>query len=387
MIVGATALGVVLGAEFVRHFNVPPSAPRSIAQIYEELRMSVVDLQIEGHAPRVGSGVVIGPHEIITARHLIPDSRERIVITTASGERIDARVKGTDARTDLALLTVESDLMPAEVSSSASARVGDQVFAVGNPFGLGHSVSVGVIGATKRRLDRQNGPQVELLQLSIPLNPGNSGGPIFDREGRMVGLLTGTHTQGQGIGFAVPSEIVAASLPNLRLGKAVSRAFLGVRLNDTEEGVRVDSVLPEGPAARAGLQPGDLIASVDGHVVGSTEMLYSYLDTLTGSSKITATFYRDQELLLRDIQLVDWSQQPVVIAGMTLRPSPGTGGIVVAVRPRSRAAHAGIQANDIVQAVNGLPVRAPADAKDAIRSASAVQLGIKRNGESLLMPL
>jgi serine protease Do len=379
----ALGVGVVLGAVAHRSTQRTPQAEvDDIATVFDRVRPSVVDLRVLSPVERVGAGVVVGPTEILTARHLILDAGEAIEVRTHDGRTTMATVRGTDARTDLALLVVDDPLQPASMTHAGTVRVGDTVLAVGNPFGLTQSLSVGVVGAKDRRLEPGSGSRVGFLQLSIPLNPGNSGGPIFDLQGRMVGLLTGTHTEGQAIAFAVPTDVVALAIPALRDGQNVSRGFLGLRASNGPRGVAVDSVIPTGPADAAGIRAGDLLTRFDDRALGSTTDLYAHLDALPGGHRTSVHLLRDGTLHVLDVELTDWALQPVVVGGMTLRPVPGSGGRVVAVRPRSRAARAGVEVDDIVQTVDGLPMRAPADVRRALRAGSG-QLGIERDSRGL----
>ncbi|MCB9676545.1 MAG: trypsin-like peptidase domain-containing protein [Alphaproteobacteria bacterium] len=385
----ALIVGAVAGAGLQR--ALAPVAPPALqtpdpADVFAQVHASVLDIQVTSPESRVGAGVAISETEIVTARHLVFDTVDPIEVVDSHGNVQIATVVGTDARTDLALLAVEGPLVPAELGDSSAVRVGDRVVAVGNPFGLRHSLSVGVIGGMHRKLDRGGGPRVDFMQLSIPLNPGNSGGPIFAMDSRVVGLLTGTHTQGQAIAFAVPAERLIESLPALRSGRQVTRAFLGVRVEADGAAVRVVSVVPSGPADRAGVRPGDALTAFDDQVLATPEDLYARLDSMPGGARTTIRLLRDGQLHIADVELADWAEQPTVIAGMTLRPVPGSGGEVVAVRPRSRAARAGVLVDDIVKTVNGLPMQAPSDVKDTV-TAETAQLEIVRDGAPMTVQL
>ncbi|MBT3217645.1 MAG: trypsin-like serine protease, partial [Proteobacteria bacterium] len=206
-----------------------PSWP-SYADTFTHVAQGVVNVSLESAETRVGSGFAISSNRIVTARHLVLATGE-LTVRDVSGRTLNAVVVGTDARTDLALLEVAGgEFVPAVLGESNHLRVGDTVLAIGNPYGLGHSLAVGVVGHRGRRLvHKADGPRVDFIQLSIPLNPGNSGGPIFDVWGKVVGVLAGTHSEGQAIAFAVPIEVLLESLPALKQGERVSRAFLGVR--------------------------------------------------------------------------------------------------------------------------------------------------------------
>lgn len=351
--------------------------------MYSAIQGTVVALRVNAPERRLGAGVVVGEHEIMTARHLVVDVDGAVDVLLADGRHLEARVRGTDARTDLALLAVDEPLPSARMADAHHVRVGDTVFAVGNPYGLPHSVTVGVVGAKHRRLTSGTGPEVGFLQLSIPLNPGNSGGPIFDLDGRLVGLLTGTHTEGQAIAFAVPTDTVVAALPALRSGADVSRGFLGLRVAPTEDGVRVVSIIPTGPADLAGVRPDDVLTAFDGVPIGAPQDLYTRLDQLPGDHATSLRLLRDGTLHVLEVELADWALQPVAIAGMTLRPHAGSGGRVVAVRPRSRADEAGVQIGDLVRTVDGLPLQAPADVRSALSPTRAARIGLERDGVSV----
>lgn len=384
------ALGATLGLGVAGGWGLARSVPAwpSYAPLFERAAPSVVSVGVEGPADRVGSGFALSAHEVVTARHLVVDA-EAITIVDIAGRRRSAVVVGSDARSDLALIRVEGPaLEPAPLGASASLRVGDAVVAIGNPFGLGHSLAAGVVGHVGRRLaSGDDGPRVEFLQLSVPLNPGNSGGPVFDPRGRVVGVLSGTHAQGQSIAFAVPIEVLVEAVPQLRQGAHVSRAFLGLRAATTADGLVVVSVIPHGPADDAGVRPGDRVLAFAGEAMGSPEALQAGLDRLAGGQTVPLVLERNRASLEVPVELADWAMQPVVAAGMTLVPSPGSGGEVVAVRPRSRAERAGVLAGDRLRAIDGTPLRAPADVKDAVATGAALQLDLVRAGGPVVVQL
>lgn len=372
---GVAAVAVVVGWFAGR--ATAPSWP-SYAPVFERVAAGVVNVEAAGG--RVGSGFAVAPGEVVTASHLVADAAE-VRVRDVGGRELAARVVGTDARTDLALLRVDGDLAPVALGGSADLPVGETVIAIGNPYGLAHSLSVGVVGGRGRRFEAAGDlPRVDFLQLSIPLNPGNSGGPVFDRDGRVIGVLSGTHAQGQAIAFAVPVEALAQSLPALRAGERVSRAFLGVRAELKGEAVVVASVIPSSPADRAGLRAGDALSAFDGAPLRRPSDLDAALDRLAGGDRASVRLLRDGQLQVLDVTLADWAEQPVVVGGMTLKPAPGAGGEVVALRPRSRAEAAGIRVGDVVRSVDGVPSRAPADVKDALADGAAAEVEVVRDG-------
>jgi serine protease Do len=387
-VVIGVVIGVVLSGSVNRSLGGHASHWPSYAETFEAVAPSVVEVRVDPQG-RLGTGFAVSESQVITARHIIVDATQ-IVVRDLNGIDHPATVVGTDARTDLALLAVQggTSLLPATLGASVRMRVGDTVLAIGNPYGLGHSLSVGVVGHRARRLaaDASDGPRVRFLQLAIPLNPGNSGGPIFDSEGQVVGVLSGTHTQGQAIAFAVPVEAVVAGLPALRDGARVSRAFLGIRTDVDNGALRVTSVIPSGPADRAGIRTGDLITALSGVSVATSIDLHERLDALTGGEMAAVRLLRDGQLVLLDVRLGDWAEQPIVVGGMTLRPRAGSGGEVVALRPRSRAERAGVQVGDRVLKVSGLPVQAPADVREFLMG-GALQLVLAREGQSVAVQL
>jgi serine protease Do len=361
------------------------SAWPSYAALFEAAAPSVVSVAVERPEARSGSGFAVSADEVVTARHLVVGAPS-VEVIDVSGAAHPAELVGSDARSDLALLRVQgARLVPAPLGDSSRLRVGDAVVAIGNPYGLGHSLSAGVVGHVGRRLaSGDDGPRVDFVQLSVPLNPGNSGGPVYDARGDVVGVLSGTHAQGQAIAFAVPVQVLLDALPALRAGQHVSRAFLGLRLGD---GAAVASVIPHSPADRAGVRVGDRLVSLGERPVAGAEALQGALDALAGGQEVTLVLQRDDEPLQLEVKLADWARQPVVAAGMTLVPAPGSGGEVVAVRPRSRAERAGMQVGDRVRAVDGVPVRAPADIKGRLAVGDAVQLEVLRGGAPLAVAL
>jgi serine protease Do len=238
--------------------------------------------QQRDEAVALGSGFIIDPSGyIVTNNHVVEDA-ESISVTLQDGTRLDAELVGTDAKTDLALLKVSSDkpLPHVELADSDKARVGDVVLAVGNPFGLGGTVTSGIISARSRNIN--SGPYDDFLQIDAAINRGNSGGPTFDIEGRVVGINTAIFSPSGGsvgIGFAIPSNLAKTVIAQLKEHGTVERGWIGVQiqavtpdiaesLGDAElKGALVAEVMPGGPASQAGLRPGDVITSVAGNPV------------------------------------------------------------------------------------------------------------------------
>jgi len=229
----------------------------------------------------LGSGFVIDAEEglIVTNTHVI-EGADEIIVNFADGSRLKVdKVVGKDGKTDLALLKVtpKKPLKAVKFGSSEALRVGDWVMAIGNPFGLGGSVTIGIISAKAR--DINSGPYDDYLQTDAAINKGNSGGPLFNMNGEVVGINTAiiSPTGGSiGIGFAVPSDIAVPVIEQLRLYGETRRGWLGVRIQSVSEeiaeslgvpenrGALVAAVTPDSPAAKAGIEPGDVIVKFDG---------------------------------------------------------------------------------------------------------------------------
>ena len=230
----------------------------------------------------IGSGVAVDNlGHIVTNHHVVAGAKE-VVVTTYAGSRYEGWVVGTDPATDIAVVKVRAeDVQPAELGDSDAIRVGQLAIAIGNPFGFllrgGPTVTIGVVSALNRYIRLEDGRVYEnLIQTDAAINPGNSGGPLIDTTGRVIGINTAMISQAQGIGFAVPVNTVKTILEDLiRFGRVV-RPWLGIVGMDVtkevsryyglgvDEGVLVVRVVPEGPAAEADIEEGDVIISVDG---------------------------------------------------------------------------------------------------------------------------
>lgn len=224
----------------------------------------------------VGSGYVIDPSGVIvTNNHVVRDAT-RIVVSFADGRTLSARVIGTDPLTDIAVLKVDAgrSLPFVQFGNSDAVEVGDWVLAAGDPFGLGGTVTAGIVSAKEREIG--DGPFDRFLQIDAPINPGNSGGPLFNLQGEVIGMNTAIYSPGGGsvgIGFAIPSNTVKETVGELRGGGHIRRGWLGVAIESASDpgaggaGVLVTDVAPGGPASEAGIRPGDVVLAVNGTTV------------------------------------------------------------------------------------------------------------------------
>lgn len=241
--------------------------PASLAPLVRAVRSGVVNIAAknEGRSKGLGSGFLITSDGLVVTNNHVIERAQAIVARLADGRSLEAKVVGRDPEIDLALLRLTGavDLPVVTLGNSDELDVGDWVVAIGNPFGLDTSLTHGLISARERIIGV--GPFDDFIQTNALINPGNSGGPLFDMNGHVVGVTTAIMNQGQGIGFAVPVNLVKDLLPNLRDNGTPVRGWLGVTVSevkDSADSVIVD-VYPESPASRAGLQIGDRLVAVN----------------------------------------------------------------------------------------------------------------------------
>ncbi len=246
-----------------------------------------------------GSGFIIDPSGYIVTNNHVVGSADKIVVGMTDGTELTARVVGTDQLTDIALIKVDAPrpLPYVTFGDSGHVEVGDWVVAAGNPFGLGGSITAGIVSARGRNIGE--GPFDDFIQIDAPINPGNSGGPVFDEDGTVVGMNTAivSPTGGSvGIGFAIPAEIARRIVGELRRSGHVERGWLGVSVEDMNEGgthgAGIAGVDRTGPAARAGLRAGDVVTAVDGVAVGSSNSLIKAVSSVQPGGSLRLTVRR-----------------------------------------------------------------------------------------------
>lgn len=265
----------------------------------------------EGHTPNgLGSGFIISAQgQIVTNNHVI-EGAEKVTVKLADGRSFDATVIGSDALTDIALLQIETDdLLPAlNFGLSSDMRPGDEVVAVGNPFGLGGSVTSGIVSAMSRNIN--SGPFDDFIQTDAAINRGNSGGPLFNNDGEVIGVNTAIFSPdggSVGIGFAVPSDIVTAVVADLADDGVIARGWLGVQIKpmsdeianvlgyDTPRGAVIEEVSGDTPAAKAGLIKDDIILTFNGTDVTKMQDLPKLVASAAPETTATLTILRRGE--------------------------------------------------------------------------------------------
>jgi putative serine protease PepD len=251
-----------------------------------------------------GTGFVVdGKGHILTAAHVV-NGASSVTVTFQDGTTRKATVLGQDNATDVAVLSIDASgltLHPLALGSSASLQVGDSVAAIGDPFTYQRSMSTGIVSGLDRTISAPNGFTVaHAIQTDAALNPGNSGGPVLDASGKVIGIVDQIATNGSsdtssGVGFAVPIDLVKSELTSLEAGKSVSHAYLGVSTSDvgsTTTGALVQSVSSGGPAADAGLRSGDVITKLGSTTIKGTNDLVAAIATQKPGDKVTVTVRR-----------------------------------------------------------------------------------------------
>jgi serine protease Do len=369
-----------------------------------------------------GSGFIVDADgTIVTNNHVVKNAKT-VSVTLDDGTTVPAKVIGHDSRTDIAVLKVDAHrkLPYIQLGNSASVKPGQWVVAMGNPFGLGGTVTAGIVSASGR--DIGAGPYDHFIQIDAPINQGNSGGPLFTQDGKVIGMNTAILSPSGGsigIGFAIPSDMIKTVVAQLEKTGHVTRGYIGVEAQPVSEtmakamhlsqnsGALIAGVQSDAPAARAGLEPGDVITSVNGQAVTNPRDLAMDIAAVQPDEQAKLQVLHEGETKTVDVKVGqlpseqmagdDQSHESKGRIGVALAPlSPelgnqlnvpdGTHGVVVrSVEPGSPADQAGLEAGDVIVGVGGKKVASPSDAASAIRGAAkdhAVALRIIRNGEA-----
>jgi serine protease Do len=351
-----------------------------------------------------GSGFFISADGYAVTNNHVVESAETVTVTTDDGKTYTAKVIGTDSRSDLALIKVDGANFPFVKLADASPRIGDWVLAVGNPFGLGGTVTAGIVSARGR--DIGAGPYDDFIQIDAPVNKGNSGGPTFDVDGNVIGVNTAIFSPSGGsvgIAFAIPADTVKSVVAQLRDKGSVTRGWIGVQIQaltpdladsmglKQTTGALVSEPQPDSPALKAGIQSGDVITSVDGAAIHDARELARHIGTMApGASVKVGLIHQGQEKTVtltlgtlpneKQAENTPQNQREVPDSdvpklGLTLAPAskvPGTDGngvVVTAVADGGIAADHGFQVGDIILDVGGKAVSTPADVHRSLADA------------------
>jgi serine protease Do len=352
-----------------------------------------------------GSGFFISADGYAVTNNHVVQNAQSVKVTTDDGKSYDAKVIGTDPRTDLALIKVDGKDFPFVKLADGSPRVGDWVIAVGNPFGLGGTVTAGIVSARGR--DIGNGPYDDFIQIDAPVNKGNSGGPTFDVDGEVIGVNTAIYSPSGGsvgIAFAIPADTVKSVITQLREKGSVTRGWIGVQIQPvTPEiadslglkqatGALVAEPQPNSPAAKAGIQSGDVILSVNGTPVHDARELAKRIGTMAPGTSITLDLIHSGQQKTVTVTLgtlpneKQASNEPgprmgkgsevdVPKLGFSVAPAssvtgPDTNGVVVtAIAEGGVAADHGLEVGDVILDIGGKPVSTPAEFRKTVSDA------------------
>ena len=375
--------------------------------------------------PGQGSGFIISQDGYIVTNYHVIEEASDIKVTLTTRQQFDAKLIGGDAKTDVALLKIETDanLPTVPAGNSDNLEVGEWVMAIGNPFGLGHTVTTGIVSAKGRTIGA--GPYDDFIQTDASINPGNSGGPLFNMRGEVIGINTAIVPQGQGIGFAIPSNMALSILRQLSDGGKVTRGWLGVAIQqlspelmqafklEDNSGALIADVIADSPAKKAGLKRGDIIVGFNGEKVHESSELPRLVATMPPGTNVTVDVIREGKVLEVPVVLGTLEEDEAQAAAapkpsevevsLGLRVEPitpdiatslkleNTDGVVVSgVDANGPAAEAGLRRGDVVREINRLPIGDLDDYETVtsnLRTDTTVLLLVERRGSNLYVAL
>lgn len=373
----------------------------------------------------LGSGVILTADGLVVTNNHVIDGADEVRVQTHDEREFTAKVVGADKKSDVAVLQLQdaSGLVPIRVGNSSALRLGDVVLAVGYPFGVGQTVTMGIVSATGRSnmgiVDYEN-----FIQTDAAINPGNSGGALINMSGELVGINTAILSRSggsMGIGFAIPTNMAAPIVDQLKKTGKVSRGWLGVQIQDLDadlkaalemgnaDGVLISDVEDNSPADKGGLRSGDVVTHINGEAVGSTGQLRNLIAAAGADAKVVLTVRREKKTLKLNVDLgslrddgersgsgTEGPGKGSEIEGLSLKnldddlrgqlkvPASIDGVVITRVAPNSKAARAKLRPGDIILRINKEPVANTESAKKLyIGSKGPVLLQILRQGNRL----
>ena len=436
------------------------ASPASFADIVQRVSPAVVTIDVEGKAKRdpaafrgqapsnpfdfgqptpqspddapapkmraAGSGFLVSADGYVVTNNHVIDGADLITVHTTDGREFKAHLVGRDAATDLAVVKIDGqNFTYVSFEDRAKPRVGDWVVAVGNPFGLGGTATAGIVSALGRK-NVSDSNYVDYMQIDAPINRGNSGGPTFDVYGHVVGVNTAIFSPSGGsvgIGFDIPADVAAQVTKQLISGGKVVRGYIGASIQDVtpeiadslglaqQNGALVAELTPGGPSQRAGLQPGDVVRSINGHKVESASDLTRQVGLAAAGDTLKLDVLRnghaeeidvhsgvrpsDAQLASNDTPDEQGSgAEPAAakVLGMRLTPNAAGGVTIDGVGRDSDAADKGLQAGDVILSAAGRPTASPADLTAAVAQQKkdgrkSVLLMVQRDGRRSFVPL
>jgi len=335
----------------------------------------------------LGSGFIISNDGYIFTNNHVVEQTDKILVKVSDGKEYEAKIIGTDAKTDIALIKIKPDnsLPFVEIGDSDSVKVGEWVIAIGNPFGLEQTVTAGIVSAKGRVIGA--GAYDNFIQTDASINPGNSGGPLFNMAGKVIGINTAIVAQGQGIGFAIPMNMAKSILSDLKTKGKVTRGWLGISVQDISEdiaknlnhknknGALVSDVFKDDPADKAGIKVGDIIVEINGKSIKDTHELLLTIASLHVGEKVLIKGLRDGKEISFQVVVTERKDKPEIALtkkskgyfgidaqeitkdlAKQMGISQDAGVIVTDVEEGSPADDVGIQIHDIIVQVNKVKV-------------------------------
>ncbi len=364
----------------------------------------------------LGSGFIINREGYIVTNNHVVENASDIKVSLSDKEEYDAKVIGRDPKTDVALIKIEAkkDLPVVTLGDSSRLRVGEWVMAIGNPFGLGHTVTTGIVSAKGRIIGA--GPYDEFIQTDASINPGNSGGPLFNMNGEVVGINTAIIASGQGIGFAIPINVAKDLLVSLREKGRVVRGWLGVQVQritpelaksfgmDRERGALVADVMSDTPAEKAGIERGDVIVEFNGRRIEEMNDLPRAVATTPPNAEVPVKLLRKGQEKVVQVKVAELKEERVATGGtleeglgMTVQEltpeiarnlgvSESKGVIVTNVEDGTPAEEAGLRRGDVILEVNQKKVENLRDYRAALARVGSTEsmLLLVRRGSNVL---
>jgi serine protease Do len=371
----------------------------------------------------LGSGVIVSPEGYILTNNHVVDGATDIRVTLSDKREFQAKLIGSDAKIDIAVLKVDAGaLLPVVIGDSSKVQVGDYALAVGNPFGVGKTVTMGIVSATERaNLGIED--YEEFIQTDAPINPGNSGGALVNDRGELIGINTAILAHGsdgnQGIGFAIPVNLARSVMDQILKNGKVTRAYLGIAPQDVtpaiakafgakdQRGALVGDVTPNSPAQKIGLQKGDIILELNGKPVADSNDLRMSISMMQPDTSVKLQVLRNgaereftatlaelptqqasvkssdegSQSALSGVSVEDLDAQAARQLGL---PASTPGVVITAISPSSPAADSGLQRGDVIQEVNRQPVKNTSDFEHAVRdSKDSTLLLVNRRGNTM----